>query len=395
MRTKVFYNKPPEACYGCQACSEACPVDAIKMQPDEEGFLFPRIDTDKCIECGLCERSCPTQDPVYWPLMHATPAEVDAAWEISLDERRRSTSGGAFFAIASRWVENGGVVYGAAFDNDMVVCHTRVDTLTALDSLRGSKYVQSDVRNTYRAVRADLKSDLKVLYSGTPCQIAGLRSFLKKDFDNLVTIDLVCHGTPSPLILNEHLKSLNLKTGKRIVDFKSRETHTGWRAYVKSVFSDESQLLTTLGEDFYTYSMFKSSFVRRSCFMCDFSCPKRVGDITLSDFWHAEDHYKQLRLQRKYGFNMVMCNTEKGRMAYAAAADLMEHMTVPSKVAIEGDVRLRHTEDMPAERQEMFRLYRENGYEWMKTHKGYRPGLRDRLVPNWLKNIVKEIQARI
>ena len=395
MRTKVFYNKPPEACYGCQACSEACPVDAIKMQPDEEGFLFPRIDTDKCIECGLCERSCPTQDSVYKPLMHITPAEVDAAWEKSLDARRCSASGGVFFAIASRWVENGGVVYGAAFDSDIVVRHTRVDTLAALDSLRGSKYVQSNVQNTFREVRADLRSGLKVLYSGTPCQIAGLRSFLKKDFDNLVTIDLVCHGTPSPMVFKDHIAYIESQHGIRLKDYKFREKHSGWRAYIKYVFSDGKSALNSLGKDFYAFSFYRSRFVRRSCFMCDFSCPKRVGDITLSDFWHAEDHYKQLRLQRKYGFNMVMCNTEKGRMAYAAAADLMEHMTVPSKVAIEGDVRLRHTEDMPAERSEMFRLYRENGYEWMKTHKGYHPGLRDRLVPNWLKNIVKEIQARI
>ncbi|WP_300502338.1 Coenzyme F420 hydrogenase/dehydrogenase, beta subunit C-terminal domain [Bacteroides caecimuris] len=396
MRTKVFYNLPETACYGCQACAQICPVSAIEMKSDKEGFLFPKIDTEKCIECNLCEKSCPTQEKVSNPLFHPTPENVDAAWEKDFQARLESTSGGAFYVMAKRWIENGGVVYGAEFDENLCVRHQRADSIDALKRQRGSKYVQSNLDGIMKQVKADLVNGVKVLFSGTPCQVAGLRSFLKKDYPNLICIDLVCHGVPSPMIFTEHLRYIETTRGKQITDYKFRgKERSGWRAYIKYIFKDCKEEKNFLGEDFYAYCFYNSRFNRRSCFTCGFSQSQRVGDITLSDFWNAEKVCKSLRIPRKYGFNMVMCNTPKGEALYQSAIDKLEHLSLPVKVAIEGDVRLRHTEDAPVDRESIFDEYYSHGYNWLVENRGPHYSIASRYTPTWLKNLVYEIKARI
>lgn len=200
-RERVYDNKPQSLCYGCKACEQVCPCKAIEMRDDSEGFRYPKINTDLCVDCGMCQKSCPTQDLNIEKFLHKTPERVDAAWNKNLDERLKSTSGGLFYLLAERWIREGGVVFGAGYDGHLKVEHRSVETIEDLKALRGSKYVQSDVGNTFALAKEFLKQGRKVLYSGTPCQIAGLKSFLGKDPDNLQTIDLVCHGTPSPKFL--------------------------------------------------------------------------------------------------------------------------------------------------------------------------------------------------
>lgn len=396
MRTRVFYNLPESACYGCQACAQICPSGAINMKEDDEGFLFPHIDSDKCIECNLCEKTCPTQLNVVETLFHRTPDNVDAAWEHNIEDRLESTSGGAFFAIAHKWLENGGVVYGAGFDENLNVKHIRISHIDELKRLRGSKYVQSDVSDSFKLVKNDLKQGVRVIYSGTPCQIGGLRSFLKKDYDNLVTIDLVCHGVPSPLIFKEHLKYQEQKFGSQLIDYKFRgKKKTGWRSYIKYYFKNGESKSFFLGGDFFAYCFYRAFYNRRSCFQCGFSCSSRVGDITLSDFWNAENKCKKLRKIRKHGFNMVMCNTQKGRDAYTSSMEKLNYITLPTHVAIDGDVRLRHTESKPAERDIIFKEFHKHGYEWLTINRWRRPSLISRLIPTFVKNLIYEIKARI
>lgn len=396
MRTKVFYNLPESECYGCQACAQTCPKSAITMIQDKEGFLFPEINPEKCIECNLCEKSCPTQNGVISNLLKDTPCYVDAAWEKDLDARLESTSGGMFYVIASQWMKTGGVVYGAAFDKSLVVKHIKTSTIEELNRLRGSKYVQSDITGVYTSVKKDILNGDKVLFSGTPCQVAGLKSFLKKEYDNLLTIDLVCHGVPSPLIFKEHLKYIENRYGSCLKDYKFRgKKRSGWRAYIKYVFKKHKSKSNFWGGDFFAYSFYRARFNRRSCYTCGFSGAERVGDITLSDFWNAEKSCKPLRIQRKYGFNMVMCNTDKGKRAYEDTYASINRVTLPVDIAIKGDVRLRHTETMPSDRDSIFEEYYSNGYEWLVKNRGPRYGVFSRLIPTWAKNLAYEIKARI
>lgn len=396
MRTSVFYNLPESACYGCQACAQICPRQAISMITDSEGFKFPKIDTDLCIECDLCEKTCPTQENVIGPLFHATPDSVDAAWENSLEDRMESTSGGVFYALARKWINEGGIVYGVDFNDGLKVRHVRCDDINKLKRLRGSKYVQSDMAGILKEVRTDLTSGCRVLFSGTPCQVAGLRSFLKKEYENLVTIDLVCHGTPSPMIFEEHISYIEQSRKKKLSDYKFRgKSKSGWRAYIKYIFSNQDIESNPLGKDFYAYCFYNSLFNRRSCFTCGFSRSQRVGDITLSDFWNAEKKYKQLRIPRKHGFNMVMCNTSTGSEFYRRCKDELSYLNIPSDVAIQGDVRLRHPESAPDARDSYFEDFHIHGYEWLVNHRFPKPSFLSRLIPAWLKNMIYNIKSRI
>lgn len=396
MRTRVFYNLPESACYGCHACASVCPVKAIEMMPDKEGFLFPKIDSDKCIECGLCERTCPTQEEVFDSLINPIPETVEAAWEKDFDSRLLSTSGGIFYILGKKWINDGGVVYGAVFDDELSVRHIRVDNLDVLRNLRGSKYVQSDLSGLFPIIRKDLASGLKVLFSGTPCQVGGLRAFLKKDYDNLLTVDLVCHGVPSPMMFNRHIRHIEKLYDKRLVDYKFRyKKKTGWRSYIRYVFSDCTSDAVPLGKDFFAYCFYNSKINRQSCSVCRYSQPKRVGDITLSDFWNSEKQSSVLKRQRKYGYNMVMCNTKRGVESYIGIKDELEHITFPVKVALEGDVRLRHPEKAPSDREAFFKDCDAYGYDWLVNNRFPKSSIVSRIVPEWVKNLVAELKSRL
>lgn len=394
MRTKVFYNKSESTCYGCQACKSICPVSAITMIPDKEGFLFPHIDTEKCIECNACERTCPTQSYVISPLFNETPDIVDAAWNKDNNLRLASTSGGVFSELAIACIKKGGIVYGAAFDEDLKVIHIPISTVDNLKLLRGSKYVQSDIGEIYPKIRSELKEGRYVLFSGTPCQVGGLRAFLKKDYENLLTIDLVCHGVPSPMVFASHIKYIEEKYQDKVVDYKFRAKKTsGWRAYINYILSSGRSIKKILGDDFYAQCFYRSLFNRKSCFTCEYSQSRRVGDITLSDFWGSETYSSVLKRQRKYGYNMVMCNTAKGRLWYEKIKNDVKSVIVPIEVALKGDVRLRHPEKMPKTRSEMFNDYLLHGYVWLVKNKSFKKSYKSRLIPEFVKNILCEIKS--
>ena len=388
MRSKVFNNKPFEECYGCQACAQICPHGAIDMKPNEEGFLYPNINATKCIDCGLCQKVCPTQDENTSLLFHLTPQYVEAAWNVNLSERLESTSGGVFFLLAN--------VYGADYKKDLSVYHRRIENIETLKRLRGSKYVQSDIGDVFIQVKSDLKAGKKVLFSGTPCQIAGLRLFLRKPFDNLYTIDLVCHGVPSLLLFKQHIAFLEDKYKDSIIDFKFRaKKKSGWRSYVEYVFKKNKPTYTFLGKDYYSHAFHLGYFNRESCYTCVFSKSKRVGDITLSDFWGAENHYKELNKARKWGFNCVMCNTPKGHDLFNSIKKKVRSKKYLVELAIQGDVRLRHAEERPRMRENAYKMLLENGYKFMVSKYGIKESIIQRFLPTWIKNLIREIQSRL
>lgn len=394
MRSFIYSNKSIDACYGCQACMQICAHKAITMVRNEEGFIYPQIDENKCTDCSMCEKVCPTQETNLISAFHEVPKEVYALWNKDLEDRLASTSGGAFFLLATKVIEEGGIVYGVGYNDELMACHKRVDNVESLKLLRGSKYMQSDVNTTYKQTKEDLKAGKTVLFSGTPCQIAGLKLFLRKEYQKLIMIDLVCHGTPSPMIFKEHINYLENKYGDKIVDFKFRaKKRTGWRSYAEYVFKRIKSVSFFWGGDYYCHAFHHGYLNRESCFSCQFSKAERISDITLSDFWGGENYSKELKKQRKYGFNLVMCNTKAGKKLVDSIADKVERRLFPVDNAIKGDIRLRSTESRSDFRNEAYKICKEKGYAYMVDTYGLKITLAQKLVPTWMKNLIREIQC--
>ena len=213
-----------KTCCGCTACANSCPVGAISMKRDDEGFSYPAFDMDRCISCGLCERICPilnTDENKTVNLFYAAKNEDDS-------ERLSSSSGGVFTLLARAVIRDGGVVFGARFDDKLNVCHLMIEQESDIALLQGSKYVQSDLKDTYGIAKAKLDDGIAVLFSGTPCQIAGLRAFLRKEYDNLICVDVICHGAPSPMVYEKYIAELGLNSGGGV---SFRDKASGWKNF--------------------------------------------------------------------------------------------------------------------------------------------------------------------
>lgn len=301
-----------EQCTGCSACANACPKNAIKMIADKEGFFQPIVDDDKCINCGLCERACPALSAnLPWGIF--TP-KVNAGWHNF--DRKISSSGGMFSAFARGILSEGGSVFGASLNSDLVCRHIEILSIDDLQLLRGSKYLQSEIGLIFRTIKMRLENRKKVLFCGTPCQVSGLRKFLKKDYENLLTIDLACHGVPSNAVFKSYInklqKALNLsKKNQKIQDFEFRR-RDGWGMF-PSYSIDESRFIPVYGSNaLYMKAFDKSALFRKSCYSCRYAKIPRIGDITLADFWGIGRHGKPFKYDTMKGVSLVLANTEKG-----------------------------------------------------------------------------------
>lgn len=278
--------KDKSQCCGCWACSNACPKHCIEMIEDEEGFRYPHVDKDKCIDCGLCEKVCPLQKPK----MDDTLPESFVVQQKDTEVLRTSTSGGFFTAISKWAIEHGGVVFGAAFGEDMELRHSYAETLDDCKKFRGSKYVQSLIGDCYSQAKNFLAQGRVVVFSGTPCQISGLYHFLRgRKYDNLVTVDLVCHGTPSPLLLRKYLAYHSSLVGSKVVDYRSRDKYYGYNYSTASIwFNDKTkEYHKGMEMDMMLRLYFKNICSRPSCYQCHFKTINRVSDITIFDCWDA------------------------------------------------------------------------------------------------------------
>lgn len=296
-----------ENCCGCNACGDICPKQAISFKNDNEGFWYPEVDMQKCIDCSLCEKICPclNEKETHKPL------EVYAAVNPDEEIRMKSSSGGVFWMLVEHTIGDGGVVFGAAFDdNEWMVCHSLAESLEEAKKFRGSKYVQSRVNGCYKEVQDALKLGRKVLFSGTACQIAALKEYLRKDHDNLLTVDVVCHGVPSPGIWNEYIKTLS--STKTIKNINFRDKRSGWRNYDFSVqFSDGSELKESHNKNLYMIGFLHDLYLRPSCHSCKFKACRCGSDITLGDFWGIGKVVPELDDDR--GVSIVLINTFKGK----------------------------------------------------------------------------------
>ena len=297
-----------ENCCGCGACVQGCPVQCIHMEADQEGFLYPIVDQERCIQCGLCNKICPlinTKD------LKSDVLETKIAYAQDEELRRKSSSGAIFSLCATAILEQGGVIYGAAFDEDFRVHHMSVDTIEKLDLLRGSKYVQSDTENTFSEVRQYLEQGKKVLFTGTACQIAGLKSYLRKEWENLYTIDVLCHGVPSPALWKQYLKEKSEEYGAGVKNVSFRSKSIGWKQFAMCIeFLNETMYERVFTKDAFMTLFLGNISLRPSCYACGFKGMPRVSDLTIGDCWGVEDHTPHMDDNK--GTSVVVVNSEKG-----------------------------------------------------------------------------------
>ena len=313
-------------CSGCHACANACPKGCISMVSDEEGFWYPQVDKSKCIDCGLCEKVCPIIHK--WQPDDSRTTTAMAAINTNEEIRLKSSSGGIFTLIAEKIIDQGGVVFGAAFSDDFkTVRHICVDNIADLDKLRGSKYVQSKIGDTYKQAKEYLDSGRKVLFTGTPCQIGGLYSYLRKPYENLFTQDIICHGVPSPMVWERYVDFHEKKSASSTQRMFFRHKKYGWKTYaVLFEFSNNTAYVKRLHEDAYMRAFLSNSCLRPSCYACSFKSIKRQADITLADFWGIQNVLPEMDDDK--GTSLVMVHSEKGRVLLDELSDKIKSRTV-------------------------------------------------------------------
>lgn len=317
-------------CNGCHSCSNACPEKCINMQPDIEGFLYPIIDLDKCINCHICEKVCPLTTHVGY----SCDTKAYAAYNKNLKVRLNSSSGGIFSLLATEIINDGGVVFGAAFDNDFQVHHIAVYNTGDLKKLYGSKYVQSRIGKTYSQAKKYLDDGKSVLFSGTPCQIGGLKSFLRKDYDNLYTQDIICHGVPAPKLWKKYLSSISDGESVKSVCFRNKDN--GWSNYQIKIKFDSHSFKSKFTENKYIKMFLRNICLRDSCYNCEFKTLDRPSDITLADFWGINDVCPEM--YDVNGTSLLLIHTEKGKNLFNQISDKIEYEATDLKKAIENNL---------------------------------------------------------
>lgn len=307
-----------EHCTACSACVNICKHNAIKMTEDNHGELHPVILSDNCIRCGLCEKVCPELNGNA-PLKYEKP-DVYCCWLKSAENRKESTSGGAGYAIACAIIKMGGHVWGAAYDENMTVRYTEANTIEDLRIIQKSKYVQSIVGDSFSQIKNELEKGDMVLFTGTPCHVKGLRSYLRKDYSNLITVDLVCHGVPGHGVFRKYKEWLEHKYNDKIFffDFRPKEKNGQEKGcYSKAYFCNTGTKVIKSRENSYWVGYQRGVFFREACYQCTSKGENRYADITISDFWGLGkiEPFHENR-QRSYGISMLALNSDKSKMFF-------------------------------------------------------------------------------
>lgn len=356
-----------QKCTGCLACYNVCRHDAIALKTNDEGFVYPEVQLDVCSGCKLCEKVCPIINKLF---KNPVSNIAYAAWAKDKKILRNSSSGGIYSIISNYVFKNGGIVFGAAFDKDWNLQHIATSNETEFSKTRGSKYVQSYIGTTYRNVADLLSSGRMVLFSGTPCQISGLKSYLeltKCETKNLYTIDLVCHGVPSPMVFKSYLGYLDKKYQSSLIGFSCRDKQWSWHRFnFKATFKNGHKYYGKWEEDFFLRGFLREYFLRHSCHSCAFATEQRCGDFTLCDYWGY--YRKQGEEDNKdWGVSLVIPNSVKAKKLYSCI--------IPNIVSYEREI----LEAMKCNqafhscfaaspiRDDFWKDFKENGFEKIST----------------------------
>lgn len=354
-------------CSGCTACMNACPTAAITMQEDNEGFLYPVINEQTCINCGLCRKVCSWEHPKYdgneEPIVLASVLKDKT-------ERQRSTSGGGFYAIAQWIINQGGVVYGAAFDDNLQLHHIGAETIEELQKLRGSKYLQSNLGSAFKDLERNLKAGRWCYFTGTGCQVAGLKAFLHKDYPTLVTSDLVCHGVPSQKIFNEHISYMEKKYKDKVSYYCFRDNKGGTGCEICGFANRKQIIKPSYVLSPYLYSFMYGYTHRYSCYECRYAHIPRQGDITLADFWGVQNFHPNF--DSSNGVSLLLINTSKGQDIWDKIKGDCSYEVSNVWDASKYNGNLIHPSEMPAIRRSIFQEIESNGYDKV-AKKHFRP----------------------
>ncbi|MCI9087248.1 MAG: 4Fe-4S binding protein [Clostridia bacterium] len=350
-------------CCGCSACSRICPVGAITMVEDGEGFLYPEINQEKCIQCGACHRICAFNTQIE-------KQEIGKVYAVQNKEeelRNKATSGGFFHIIASYTIKNGGVVYGAALNEELVVEHQRAEKQEELEKFYGSKYVQSDLHKIYESLLRDIKENRLVLFTGTPCQVAEVRQYYQMhngDIKRLITCDFVCHGVPSRKIFKEHIQFLEKEYKKKIVSYKFRTKDYGWKGHhEKAIFEGGEDTEKSHKEcvDIYKELYGSLNIIRPSCYECPYAKSEHISDMTMGDFWGIENYEEEFKDNK--GTSFVMINSQQGQKIFE---ELKEEMIYKEeKIEICRNPQLKGPTSKPKNREKFWNEYSSKGYKYI------------------------------
>ena len=312
-----------ENCCGCTACVQACPQQCIKMVYDEEGFIYPEIDNAICIQCGICKNVCPFNK------IDIITDEPIALAAFCKDNRIRynSSSGGIFSILAQYIIKQNGVVFGAMFDSDTKkVKHKCVNTIEGIELFRGSKYIQSELNDSYKEAEKYLLNGEKVLFSGTSCQVAGLKSYLRKDYSNLICVEVICHGVPSLKLWNLYVDYIEKKNNKEFENIKFRSKKYSWENFGTNLtFNGKKDIFQFSFENPF-FRLFNSNLcLRPSCYRCKVKGKNTKADISLGDFWHIDEVYPNLDDGK--GISLVLLCTKKGKLLFDSISDDIKAFT--------------------------------------------------------------------
>lgn len=338
-------------CTGCAACVSICSAKSITMIEDKEGFLQPHIDTDTCIKCHKCEKTCPIISPIAIP----TDFETQAFAAINKDEavRMRSSSGGMFHALAKWTIEQGGVVFGARFDENWEVMHDYTETIEGIEPFMRSKYVQSKIGDSYKHAKEFLKEGRQVLFVGTPCQIGGLQAYMGKDYENLIMVDFICHGVPSPGVWRKYLKEK--VRGDKVLDVNFRDKRDGWLDFqcvtTTTTTTREKQL-----ENTYFRGFLCDVYLRRSCYDCQYRGIHRISDITMADYWGVQNICPEMYDNK--GTSLIFCHSAKGINAYNEMLENFKITPQSIEAVVPYNRAVVSSYEMPSRRKWFFRVFR-------------------------------------
>lgn len=405
--------KEKHNCCGCIACVQVCPKQCISMSADNEGFLYPQVDTAICIDCGLCEKVC----PVINQNEPREPLAVYAAKNNNEEIRLKSSSGGIFTLLAEQIISEGGVVFGARFNEKWKVVHDYTETIEGLEPFRGSKYVQSVIGDNFIKAKQFLADGRKVLFSGTPCQIAGLKKFLRKDYDNLLTVEVVCHGVPSPMVWRDYLdyKRAKRAAGKNTVSSSLNElpvitgisfrdkTH-GWKKYGFKICYAASKAaensvsksantanceITPFNEDLFMKGFLKNLYLRPSCYHCAARQGKSGADVSIADYWGVQTIHPEIDDDK--GTGLILISTEQGAKYYASVANQIEFLASSYDKAIRQNPCIVKSVAVPKYRDEFWSLYPKKHIETiLPICNKMRPSIMVRCI-NIIKRIIKRL----
>lgn len=357
--------KRKEDCVGCGACSDICSRNAISFKVDNEGFWYPNVDISKCINCGLCEVVCPI---IHAPELNRTNKDIPiviAAYHNNSEIRFQSTSGGIFFALSEEILADGGFIGGAVWTDNFDAKHILSDNIADLERIMGSKYIQSETFGFYKQLRRLLFKGKKVLICGCPCQMAAVRSYLGKDYDNLIIIDFICSNICSPKVFRKYLDSLENRYGAKVVKYhpKNKE-YGGWHHFAfKAVFKNGAVYHKNGTEDDFTHCFIGSHIASRPCcFECRFKKIPRISDITIADFWGIDK--VNPKMDSPSGTSLVLLNNEKGKRFYHQARHSVTDSLQTIDEALRGNSNLiKSIPKSKVDRQRYYFLLDQNGFD--------------------------------